>query len=366
MSGIYTLFVENSEGTRLGVLNQWKKLEVIKRYNNVGKIVVTMGMQNLEEYDWFGSSYRLSVWRHGVPLSSGMVQSVFCSPSLMRVICDDEVGVLNWRLGLPVPDGPPYESADYAIYTGPAESVMKTLLLENLSNERVIAGLSVAADQRRGAEIEIKARFDSMLDLMQTCALKGGLQFDVVDGVFDVQVPADLENQVAFSFQNGNLLDFELRQQGPSGTYGFLLGAGEGSKRFVFEGGNERVMGRWGRREFVKDARRLDEESAFSQELSDQLANEAARLHLNAICVDSNVARFGKDYWVGSKVKVYVPKLFAVEKRVLEVRFQYDGENGDMVQSSIGDESSANGGSGFSIFAMQKKLAERIGQLERI
>ena len=37
MSGIYTLFVENSEGTRLGVLNQWEKLEVIKRYNNVGK-----------------------------------------------------------------------------------------------------------------------------------------------------------------------------------------------------------------------------------------------------------------------------------------------------------------------------------------
>ena len=81
-----------------------------------------------------------------------------------------------------MPDGPPYESADYAIYAGPAESVMKTLLLENLSNERAIAGLSVAADQRRGAEIEIKARFDSMLDLMQTCALKGGLQFDVVDG----------------------------------------------------------------------------------------------------------------------------------------------------------------------------------------
>ena len=69
-----------------------------------------------------------------------------------------------------------------------------------------------------------------------------------------------------------------LRQQGPSGTYGFLLGAGEGSERFVFEGGNERAMERWGRREFVKDARRLDEESAFSQELSDQLANEADTL----------------------------------------------------------------------------------------
>lgn len=366
MSGVYTVFVENLQGERIGVLDDWEKLEVIKRYNNVGKIILTMGIGNLDMVDWFGSPYRLAIWRNGKALSSGLVQSVYYSPTNMRLICDDEVGMLNWRLGLPVPDGPPYESAEYAIYSGPAESVMKNLLLDNLNHEREIDGLNIAADQGRGDEIEIKARFDVVLDLMQTCAQKGGLQFDVVDGVFDVQVPADLEKQVTFSFQNGNLLDFDLTQRAPNGTYGYLLGTGEGTERYVFEGGDAAAMQRWGRREFVKDMRRLDEESAFAQELSNQLANEGARLTLNASCVDSNVARFGEDYWVGSKVKVYVPRLFAVEKRVMEVRFQYDAENGDMVQSSISDESVNIGSSGFSIFFMQKKLAERISQLEKI
>ena len=54
------------------------------------------------------------------------------------------------------------------------------------------------------------------------------------------------------------------------------------------------------------------------------------------------------------------------KKRVMEVRFQYDAENGDIVQSSIGDENVNAGSSGFSIFFKQKKLAERISQLEKI
>lgn len=364
MSGVYSIFIETVEGTRVGVIDCFEKLEVIKRYNNVGKIIVVMGVQNLELLDWIGTPYRLSVWRNGNPLSSGMIESVYCTPTMMRVVCDDEVVVLNWRIGLPVPNGPPYESAEYATYCGPAESVMKNLLLDNLQGARTLDGVSVAVDQRRGEEIEIKVRFDQILDILKTCAQKGGLQFDVVNGVFDVKIPKDLAKQIAFSFQNGNLLDYELKQSAPNGNYGFLLGSGEGTERAVFEGGDVDTMQRWGRREFVKDARRLLDESEFTQELSTQLANEAEILSVNATCVDSNVARYGEDYWVGSKVKVYVPQLFALEKRVLEVHFQYDAENGDVVKSSIGDEH--NDGIGFSIFATQKKLAERISRLEKI
>ena len=281
-------------------------------------------------------------------------------------MCDDDIGLLRWRLGLPVPDGPPYTTADYDVREGVAESVMKELLLDNLKDNRSMDSFQISVDKGRGNTIQLKARFDLLLSLLQEAGSKGNLKFDVVDGLFDVSIPQNLQNEVVFSFGNGNLLDYQLKQKACLGNYGYLLGEGELKDRFVYEGGNSSSQQLWGRREFVRDERRLKASDDFSQALDSSLKEYDEVFELQATCIDSSVAKYGEDYFVGSKVKVFVPKLFAIEEQVSEVRFRFDAENGDVVQPTIGNVDPLVLNGGMTFFSQQRALAKRIGNLEKV
>lgn len=226
-----------------------------------------------------------------------------------------DLAALSDRLTYPNPQKPP-ASQDIAYYkkSGAAETIIKNLVADNLGpaalTERRTYGLEIAKDQRRGKNISIRTRLKSVLDEAAQIASQNGLVIDCAQTpyapsiIFDVRPVADKSRRIRLTTRADELLDYNVKETAPTSTVVVVGGQGEGADRVLQE--HKMNKSNWGLRriETFKDRRDTEETAELTRSATEILKNGEEKIKITFTIKDSQVRRFGRDYFIGDIITV--------------------------------------------------------------
>jgi hypothetical protein len=199
-----------------------------------------------------------------------------------------------------------------------AEDVMKAYVNANLVAgpvERQVAGLTVEASAGLGPTVRASARFEALLDLLNSLADVSGLSFTIeqVGGELQFRVwqPVDRSSYIRLDLDNGQLSKSEYSYSQPTATRAIVAGQGEAELRtFVERTSTDSLAAEsaWGRRiEVFKDQRNTDDVTELEQAGDEVLANDGkTKVAVDIQPTDDTTMRFGIDWNLGDKVAVVV------------------------------------------------------------
>jgi hypothetical protein len=277
----YEVFIESMDAQQIVGQLPYETLEITLRFNDIGRGRLTIPA-SLVQFDLFDNLYRLRIRRNGSNLLSGPVTDITRDwdgqDDLITIGITDDLYLLETRLIVPVPSGPPYTSADHDVRTGAIETVMHQYVYYHAGAgakaERRIPGLTQAADQGRGGTVTARGRFTPLLSMLQNLAVLGGFGIRVVGLQFQVYQPVDKTNEVVYSREMNNLLRFSRNVQKPGGNYVYVGGGGEGTSRVIVEGGSNTSITRWGRIEAWRDQRNTSDTGELNQAITRYLIEQ--------------------------------------------------------------------------------------------
>lgn len=156
----------------------------------------------------------------------------------------DALWMLGWALAYPSPNAPLTQQATEGNYSGPAETVIRSLVTDNLTFQ---TGLTFDAPPSlgRGLGSTSKPRFDNLLQEVLRVAKRGGIgvRFGLVPTTSDTRArltlgfyePADRTARVQLSAADGSLASWEHTESPPSATKAIVGGAGTGAGQYLRE-----------------------------------------------------------------------------------------------------------------------------------
>ncbi|WP_343241637.1 siphovirus ReqiPepy6 Gp37-like family protein [Methanoculleus sp. UBA312] len=194
--------------------------------------------------------------------------------------------------------------------------------------DRAIPGLDLMlVDQGRGATVQVRARFQSLPEILESIALQSGLGWDVIysfdtdEILFDALEGADRSAEILLSPRLGNCLIAGYRAcLSDAPTLAIVAGQGEADLRTITEVGT--ATG-WSRREVYIDARDLattDELTARGQEL---LADRGETTTLEVEYLPTPTYRYMTDFDLGDIVSAEYPGVATMQARIVAVTEQY-------------------------------------------
>lgn len=279
------MFIETMSGQRVAQM-PFESLNLTLRFNEPGKGRIVLPYQVMPSVNLFDQPYRVLIRRNGTNLMSGPVTGITRTwngrDDMIDIGITDDLYLLATRLIVPVPSGPPYTSADHDVRTGAIETVMHQYVYYHAGagakTERQISGLTQAADQARGMSITARARFVSLLKMLQNLATLGGFGIRVVGLQFQVYEPVDKTGEIVFSREMNNLIQFARQVSAPSaGNYVYVGGSGEGTARIIVESSNTTSVVRWGRIETWKDQRNVSDPTELTNSATQFLLEQAGK-----------------------------------------------------------------------------------------
>jgi hypothetical protein len=216
-------------------------------------------------------------------------------------------------------------------------------------SNRKIPNLIMAKDERRGIETPWSSRYNPLdEELKKLCAhCDMGYEiyadttnrrwiFDAIAGVDRTKAQSSV-SPVFFSLESRNIGHYKYTEdyQDYSNT-GYSGGAGEDERRLIYILGSENEGLR--RHETFLDCGNVDliDELIYyaSQKLSEY--KEAKTLETTAL---PRVFIFGRDYFIGDKVSVYISRLnLSLETRVTAVREIWERQTGYRTEMRLGGE----------------------------
>jgi hypothetical protein len=402
---MYTIYIRDANFNRVGEITDFNKLELVPRFNNVGSFVLDLPTNTRAAKELIKPKSGIIVKRDGRTTFSGTVTSrsrSFGNQDVMTFSGKDDNVYLARTLAYPVPGGN-FSLSDYDVRTGKAETIMKQYVdyncgLSALPERRL---LTLAPDTGLGNTITGRARFHSLLELLQSLALNGGgLGFNVVQVgnalEFQVYMPGDKTRTALFSPLLGNLSSFDYSSEDPESNFVIVGGGGEGAERILLQKSDNTSVTNFGRIETFIDQRNMSDTVELNQSLDEELASKAEKVSLNFTPVDTPQLSFGRDYGLGDKVTIVLTqpnevisvetiyyfisayqtvdvtsenvrkiqqKLQVVQDVVREVKISIDS-NGETIVPFIGTEDSLSKDVP-KIFNDMKKTKKRISNLER-
>lgn len=141
--------------------------------------------------------------------------------------------VLGWQVPGATLAG--QSGAEHAVYIGPAETVVKTILTANLDrlSAAFAAPVTIAADLGRGATITVRARMDALADVLFPLVDQAGIGVRIRQTLAGLQVdcytPTDWP--LLLSEDGGTLVSSSWSRQFPTITRVVLAADGEGTAR---------------------------------------------------------------------------------------------------------------------------------------
>lgn len=283
----------------------------------------------------------------------------------------DDTGLLERRLALPVPSGPPYTAAETDNINGPAETVLRYYVGRNLgpsaTTARKIADLQLETDLARGLTVRGQARYVNLLELLQGLATVGAVGFRIVQvGTarhFAVYEPADKTAEAKFSPELGNLAGYDYSTTAPTGNHVYVGGQGEGTARTIVERSDSGSITAFGRYETFRDRRDSPDTVVLEQSGDEELASRGATSSLKLSPIDTPEVQYGTTYGLGDRITVVVDGAVLTDV-VREVRLTY-GDNGEQVTPVVGSDG-ASLLPGQSLFDAIRRLGRRLNALERV
>lgn len=257
---------------------------------------------------------RIRILDEGEPIMSGVITRRSgkgpVNPSTGFTVTSD-ARVLHDILAWPVPAASlTGQNVEYRTITGPLETVVKTILTENVV--RLGYPLTIAPDQGRGPTVKVQWRFHSIFERIKGLLEQHNAMLDVLmdeAGVLHAEYRQGVNVAKPFDIASGTLSSWEWDDQPPSVTRVVVGGQGEGvARKFVEVVGTSRE-GLWGTiiEQFV-DARDIDE-TAPTQDLIDRgwehLVEGNEKTGVTLGIVSTRQRPYGGDYRVGDVVTVH-------------------------------------------------------------
>lgn len=218
------------------------------------------------------------------------------------------------------------QSVEAWTMTGPAETVMKTVVQLNAARLGIPLSVTIPASPL-GLTVTARARMTGLLELLPKLSeAGGGLGWRVVRPitgvpVFEVWEPMDRSTQVLFSADTGSLQGFEYTRVAPTVTRVVVGGAGEGVARTFQSTVDTAAEAEWGFvHEDFRDQRQTDDTSEMGSEAELTLAENGDLTRLALTVADLPDQTYGVHYQVGDLVPVQVTPGNIIVDRVLEVR----------------------------------------------
>jgi len=328
-----TVEVRNKQLKRVGRLlgNDLVGSEFVLRHNEVGTWSVslhsTSPMADLLRTPGFGLIVTgpNGVIMSGPTASTQLAQTEDDPDGTWTITGFDDSIILADRLAYPEPSNADVTTQAVArdVRDDVAETVIKQYVDANLVSGlavRKVAGLSVEADEGRGAEVYGVARFVSLQELLNGLAQTGGLGYRIeqlaTGLVFEVYEPVDRSALVRLDIDNGRLSSADYQVEAPVVTRAIVAGAGEEEDRLFFEGTLTQSTDAetlWGRRiERVVDARSTQAAEEFQQEAAEELIDDGkTRVALTVTPTDSVTMLYGDDWGLGDTITVTVGSTIA-------------------------------------------------------
>lgn len=284
--------------------------------------------------------------------------------------------VLAERLAYPDPSEADVtaQTQAYDVRTGPAETVLKGYVQDNISaaseTSRAILNLDVETDLARGQSVTGQARFDTLDSLIYPLAQTGGVGYTVAqDGSalkFRVYVPTDRSASIRMDVFNNKLASSEYSYTGPRATRAIVGGSGEEVDRVFYEGFSTESIATeivWGRRiETFLDDRSSETTGALDQKAQELLLDNGKTIVTLAVQPTDDVnMRYGVDWFLGDIVTVVVNEIEAVAV-VTEVGISIEND-GVRIGATIGTPNATD----FESKLIDKQTSSdlRISNLER-
>lgn len=375
----WTVLVRNADLDVLGELDDYQRLKFVHRFQGIstGELAANRATPIADELLADGAG--LVVLHDGEVVVSGPIvkpKREWSSDGdrLDLGFVSDDVWLLR-RLGYPSPLDGDHTAAAYDVRTGPAETLIRGYVDDNLGPSALAArqvGLTLLPDEARGVSVTGRARFHPLLDVCRDLAIAGGdLGFRIrqagagdptTDGlVLEIYEPRDLRRTAIFSAELGNLAGFVLDQAAPDANYVLVAGQGEGTARTIVEGGDTASQDRWGRIEAFRDQRDTGDAGELTQSLETELAERASELEIKISPVDTAALTYLVDYGLGDTVRTIIDGV-AFDEIVREVTVALEGGSAPTVQPKIGSPSR---GELLGIFEAIRRTSTRVSRLER-
>lgn len=240
----------------------WETLTIDHRHADVSAWTLTLpAVPSVTSR--LGPGWGVIILRYGQELLSGPLEddgprswtaADDGGPGTITVTGADDLVIVANEIAYPDPtkNAVGQTGSAYQDTQGPAaaETVIKHYVSANAGSARAAARgdaaapdarvVTVAADSGRGDVVSFSARFDNLLDIIQTISQAGSnLGAEVLqsgsDLVFDVYEPRDLTARMRFSRESGTLIAASTTVSMPTLTHAVVLGAGTDAAQIVGE-----------------------------------------------------------------------------------------------------------------------------------
>lgn len=230
--------------------------------------------------------------------------------------------------------------------SGPAETVIKTIVAENLV-ARLGAPVTVSADLGRGQSVSVSLRFDVLADSLLPLATVGGLGIRISQNVigsgfvFDVYQPTDRTAQ-PLSEASGTLLDWKLQTTGPTVTRVVVGGGGDGALRGFTLTTDSARESEWGVKvETFADASSATTAADLSQAAAAALSVGQASAGFSVTAAETDIVRFGKNLFVGDLIRVRISDSLDVSDVLSSCSLAWTDDAGLTVTPQVGSGSAS-------------------------
>jgi hypothetical protein len=303
---------------------------------------------------------RVDIYRHGEFQMSGPVRLAagkFDTGSSLTFTVEDDFRIVNNWLAWPKPSAAvTAQDVEYRTITGPAETVVKTIMAENAA--RLGFPLTVATDQGRGAVGTYTFRFHPAYDRLFPMVDQAGIGVTVKhsgDGLLlDCYVPRNYPHLL--SPESGTVIGGSYSLSGPKATRVVVGGNGDGVARTF------RTFSDAGREvdwndviEVMKDARDSGSGDIYAARADEALAEGAPMAGLSLELTETKHFRYGGD---GLRIGDLVTALINGQPyadTLREVKLSWDKKEGDVATPIVGERTDDT----------DTSLAKRIRALQR-
>lgn len=214
-------------------------LKPIIRHNVKSTATFTLDADHLRVADLMAPGARVMIYRHGEFQMSGPVTlstGDFSVASTLVFSVEDDFRILNNWLAWPVPGAAlTSQNVEYRTITGPAETVVKTVMAENAT--RLGFPLTVAPDLGRGTSSTYTFRFHPVYDRLFPAVDQAGIGISVQQSgaglTLDCYAPRTYPHTL--STESGTVIGGTYSLAGPTATRVVVGGQGDGTAR-TFKG----------------------------------------------------------------------------------------------------------------------------------
>jgi hypothetical protein len=343
----FRITVYNKAYVRQGWIGDLISLGVQVTHNGLGEASLTLGASDAKIPILRDTGARVTIDYLDEPLLSGKIRAKSGTgpgtDGTMTFTVVDDLRLLYRVLGWPVPGAAitAQNTSEYHTVSGPAETVLKTVVTANAVT-RLGEPVTVAASLGRGSTITAAFRFHPLADRLFPAVDAAGIGVTVRQQgaglLLDCYVP-ELHPRT-LTEAGGVITDWSWSQADAEATHVVVGGQGEGTARtFAAYSDAARVTDLGERIEVFRDARDTGSGSVYSQRATETFAETAPKSGLSVKFSETSVFRYGGPggVRVGDKVTLQVGSGLEITDTLRSAAFSWTRDNGLEVTPAIGD-----------------------------